>query len=149
MTKDLNSCVFHADDWLLRSSESLAYAASEARVRFTSMLTVNKHLMWLRWDNNPSRSTLNKQEEHQQQRDDPPVKGKVHLHALLIISLEKHNCDAMCDHHPNVVRLRRAQFVSSVAPEFIVLLKLALTMLTLSKRCTDRLLRVCIVQGCI
>lgn len=116
MTKDFNSCVFHADDWLLRSSESLAYAASEARVRFTSMLTVNKHLIWLRWDNNPSRSTLNKQEEHQltQQRDDPPVKGKIHLHALLIISLEKHNCDAMCDHHPNVVRLRQVQFVSSV-----------------------------------
>lgn len=50
-----------------------------------------------------------------QQHDNPPVKGKVHLHALLIISFEKHNCDAACDHHPIVVRLRRVQFVGSVS----------------------------------
>lgn len=52
MTKDLDIWVFQADDWLLRSSESLAIAASEEHVRFTSTLTVNKHLIWLRQDDN-------------------------------------------------------------------------------------------------
>lgn len=101
-----------------------------------------------------SQSTLNKQKENQltQQHNDSLVKGKVHLHALLIISLEKHNCDAACDHHPNVVMLRRVQFVSAVrqlTSQFIVLLKSALTMFALAKRCTQWLLLVFVVQGCV
>lgn len=148
MTKDFTMCVFHADDWLLRSSESLACAAPEERAR---VLAVNKHLIRLRRDNHLSRSTLNKQEEHQltQQRDDPPVKGKVHPPALLITSLEKHNCDAACERHPaeasTVCHIRRC----SVALDFIVLLKLAVTMFMLAKRFIQWLLLVCIVQGCV
>lgn len=100
---------FPADDWLPRSSESLACAASEERVRFTSTYVHRKQASDL---DNVSCSTLNKQGEHQ--RDDSPVKAKVHLHALLIIGLEKHDCAAACDHRPNVGRLRRVQIVGSV-----------------------------------